>query len=140
MRGSAAFTAWLWTSSEASFSFSSALPGLLRFEIVLELGPQHLLVELPDAGLRHRFDEGDVVGAEPAVREAVAAGRVVVVAADDPRAAHLELSQRAAVPGDRAAGFVHAADLHPWHRRALKREHAVLLVLAPFLHVAAQAG
>src|SRR3989454_10506734 len=103
----------------------------------LAAGLDQVLGAVGDLHVAFGVDRRDVAGLEPAVLGEPGGGlRVVVVGADDPRAAHLELAHARPVPRQLLAGVVHDADVHADRRVADARADVVPRALRPFAHVA----
>ena len=116
---------------------ASAIAGM-RHQRVLEVDRgdplaarlDHVLRAVLDHHVALRVERGDVAGLEPAVLGPALGllGRVVV-GGRDPRAAHLELAHRLAVPRDLLAVVADRAQLHERKRQALHRDHVELGLL-----------
>src|SRR5262249_37743278 len=82
----------------------------------------HVLRAVLDLDVPLGVDGGDVAGPEPAVVERLRASRVIVVFADDPRTANLDLPHRLAVPRARSARVIDDAKLRARCREPLLGE------------------
>src|SRR6185437_7865802 len=101
----------------------------------LSAGFNQVLLSIHDLDVSLAIDIHDVAGTEPAIRSpARGLFRHLVIPPGDPRTLHLQLAQRAAIPGNWPA-LCNCSQFDEWRGQALLGADLILLVVGPLRHL-----